>query len=71
MLFETFLFLNLDIFRSLICIGKTFMIKPEVKVRVPRLHYVHPTCFEAGKSMEFIVCGSNLLQAKFRYAPLL
>ena len=34
------------------------------------LHYVHPTCFEAGKPMEFVVCGSNLVQPKFRYGIL-
>ncbi|XP_065863505.1 squamosa promoter-binding-like protein 7 [Euphorbia lathyris] len=32
----------------------------------PRLHYVHPTCFEAGKPIEFVACGTNLLQPKFR-----
>lgn len=39
----------------------------KVEVQAPRLHYVHPTCFEAGKPMEFIACGTNLLQHKFRY----
>ncbi|WCJ23596.1 squamosa promoter binding protein-like 7 [Euphorbia peplus] len=34
--------------------------------RAPRLHYVHPTFFEAGKPIEFVVCGTNLLQPKFR-----
>lgn len=47
------------------------MIKAEVELQAPRLHYVHPTCFEAGKPMEFVACGSNLLQPKFRYAFLL
>ncbi|KAI4345510.1 hypothetical protein L6164_012625 [Bauhinia variegata] len=42
------------------------VVKVELKVKAPRLHYVHPTCFEAGKPMEFVACGSNLLQPKFR-----
>lgn len=41
--------------------------KVEVNMQAPRLHYVNPTCFEAGKPMEFFACGSNLLQPKFRY----
>lgn len=40
--------------------------KVEVNMQAPRLHYIHPTCFEAGKPMEFFACGSNLLQPKFR-----
>ncbi|KAK3039036.1 hypothetical protein RJ639_027521 [Escallonia herrerae] len=41
----------------------------EVKVeqRAPKLHYVHPTCFEAGQPMNFVACGSNLLQPKLRF----
>ncbi|PRQ39023.1 putative transcription factor SBP family [Rosa chinensis] len=45
----------------------TSVIKAKVEVRAPRLHYIHPTCFEAGKPMEFFVCGSNLLQPKLRF----
>jgi len=45
----------------------TSVTKVEVNLQAPRLHYVHPTCFEAGKPMEFVACGSNLLQPKFRY----
>ncbi|GLT42027.1 hypothetical protein SLA2020_160510 [Shorea laevis] len=45
----------------------TSMMKVDVKVQAPRLHYVHPACFEAGKPMEFVACGSNLLQPKFRF----
>lgn len=45
----------------------TSVMKVNVEVQAPRLHYVHPTCFEAGKPMEFVACGSNLLQSKFRY----
>ncbi|ESW19842.1 hypothetical protein PHAVU_006G159700 [Phaseolus vulgaris] len=44
----------------------TSVTKVEVNLQAPRLHYVHPTCFEAGKPMEFVACGSNLLQPKFR-----
>ncbi|CAI8590806.1 unnamed protein product [Vicia faba] len=40
--------------------------KVEVNMHAPKLHYIHPTCFEAGKPMEFFACGSNLLQPKFR-----
>ncbi|KAJ9154425.1 hypothetical protein P3X46_027759 [Hevea brasiliensis] len=40
--------------------------KVNMERRAPRLHYVHPTCFEAGKPIEFVACGSNLLQPKFR-----
>uniref|UniRef100_A0A2P2LXF6 SBP-type domain-containing protein n=1 Tax=Rhizophora mucronata TaxID=61149 RepID=A0A2P2LXF6_RHIMU len=43
------------------------VIKLSMKGQVPRLHYVHPTCFEAGKPIEFIACGSNLLQTRFRF----
>ncbi|CAL0309044.1 unnamed protein product [Lupinus luteus] len=44
----------------------TSVMKVEVNMQAPRLHYVHPTYFEAGKPMEFVACGSNLLQSKFR-----
>ncbi|OIV95809.1 hypothetical protein TanjilG_20259 [Lupinus angustifolius] len=44
----------------------TSVMKVEVNIQAPRLHYVHPTYFEAGKPMEFVACGSNLLQPKFR-----
>ncbi|KAJ0092186.1 hypothetical protein Patl1_25532 [Pistacia atlantica] len=45
----------------------TSVVKVNVEVKAPRLHYVHPTCFEAGKPMEFVACGSNLLQHKLRF----
>ncbi|XP_027353402.1 squamosa promoter-binding-like protein 7 isoform X3 [Abrus precatorius] len=45
----------------------TSVTKVEVNMQAPRLHYVHPTYFEAGKPMEFVACGSNLLQPKFRF----
>ncbi|RDX83112.1 Squamosa promoter-binding-like protein 7, partial [Mucuna pruriens] len=44
----------------------TSVTKVEANMQAPRLHYVHPTYFEAGKPMEFVACGSNLLQPKFR-----
>ncbi|KAL7251967.1 hypothetical protein ACSBR1_013761 [Camellia fascicularis] len=45
----------------------TSVIQIKVEEQAPKLHYVHPTCFEAGKPMEFVACGSNLLQPKFRF----
>ncbi|PON80255.1 SBP-box transcription factor [Parasponia andersonii] len=47
--------------------GGSSVIKAKVNVRAPRLHYVHPICFEAGQPMEFVACGSNLLQPKLRF----
>ncbi|XP_050372378.1 squamosa promoter-binding-like protein 7 [Argentina anserina] len=58
-------YLNDKIFR--VVKGGTSVIQAKVEVRAPRLHYVHPTCFEAGKPMEFFVCGSNLLPPKLRF----
>ncbi|XP_022844100.1 squamosa promoter-binding-like protein 7 [Olea europaea var. sylvestris] len=43
------------------------VVKVKVKGQAPKIHYIHPTCFEAGKPLEFIACGSNLLQPKFRF----
>ncbi|MBA0700432.1 hypothetical protein Goari_026750, partial [Gossypium aridum] len=43
------------------------LVKIDAEVQVPRLHFVYPACFEAGKPMEFVACGSNLLQPKFRF----
>ncbi|CAO2821924.1 unnamed protein product [Amaranthus hypochondriacus] len=42
------------------------VMKVKVAVRAPKLHYVYPPCFEAGKPMNLLACGSNLLQPKFR-----
>ncbi|KNA24900.1 hypothetical protein SOVF_011410 [Spinacia oleracea] len=42
------------------------VMKVKVAVRTPKLHYVYPPCFEAGKPMDLLACGSNLLQPKFR-----
>ncbi|KAI3913918.1 hypothetical protein MKW92_029174 [Papaver armeniacum] len=58
-------YLNDMIFRVLK--GGTSLKNVMVEMQAPRLHYVHPTCFEAGKPAEFVVCGSNLLQPKFRF----
>ncbi|RZC55305.1 hypothetical protein C5167_014166 [Papaver somniferum] len=58
-------YLNDMIFRVLK--GGTSLKNVMVEMQAPRLHYVHPTCFEAGKPVEFVVCGSNLLQPKFRF----
>ncbi|KAL2588641.1 hypothetical protein AAZV13_13G180900 [Glycine max] len=44
----------------------TSVTNVKVNMHAPKLHYVHPTYFEAGKPMEFVACGSNLLQPKFR-----
>ncbi|GFP81884.1 squamosa promoter-binding-like protein 7 [Phtheirospermum japonicum] len=43
------------------------VVKFRVKDRSPKLHYIHPNCFEAGQPMEFVACGSDLLQPKFRF----
>nr|GMC51132.1 squamosa promoter-binding-like protein 7 [Ipomoea batatas] len=62
----TFLiYLNNMVFRA--TKGGTSIMKVKLKGKTPKLYYVHPTCFEAGKPMEFFVCGSNLLQSKFRF----
>lgn len=45
----------------------TSVMRVKVKEQAPKLHYVRPSCFEAGKPMEFVACGSNLLQPKFRF----
>ncbi|XP_039048807.1 squamosa promoter-binding-like protein 7 isoform X2 [Hibiscus syriacus] len=42
----------------------TSMVKIDAELQSPRLHYVHPSYFEAGKPMEFVACGSNLLHPK-------
>ncbi|KAL3641953.1 Squamosa promoter-binding-like protein [Castilleja foliolosa] len=45
----------------------TSVEKTKVQDRAPKLHYIYPTCFEAGKTMEFVACGSYLLQSNFRF----
>ncbi|KAK6122633.1 hypothetical protein DH2020_043632 [Rehmannia glutinosa] len=49
----------------------TSVVKVKVKDRAPKLHYIYPTCFEAGRPMEFVACGSYLLQSNFRYDMML
>ncbi|KAJ6808869.1 squamosa promoter-binding-like protein 9 [Iris pallida] len=60
-----FIYLNNMIIHLLKDGASLMNIKMEVKA--PRIHYVHPTYFEAGKPMEFVACGSNLDQSKFRF----
>jgi hypothetical protein len=36
-------------------------------VQAPRIDYVHPTWFEAGKPVDLILYGSSLDQPNFRY----
>lgn len=45
----------------------TTLMNVKMEVKVPRLHYVYPNFFEAGKPMQFFACGSNLDQPKFRF----
>ncbi|KAK9079871.1 hypothetical protein SSX86_001544 [Deinandra increscens subsp. villosa] len=47
--------------------GGMSVIKLKAEGKSPRLHYVQPTCFEAGKPIEFLACGSNLLQPRLRF----
>ncbi|GMP60348.1 hypothetical protein CsSME_00023250 [Camellia sinensis var. sinensis] len=42
----------------------TSVMQVKVEEQAPKLCYVYPTCFEAGKPMEFMACGINLLQPK-------
>ncbi|XP_050218796.1 squamosa promoter-binding-like protein 7 [Mercurialis annua] len=42
------------------------VVKVNTEGQTPTLHCVHPPYFEAGKPIEFVACGSNLLQPKFR-----
>lgn len=47
-------------------IDGTSLMNIKMEVHAPRIHYVHPTYFEVGKPIEFVVCGSYLNQPKFR-----
>ncbi|KAK4744375.1 hypothetical protein SAY87_010687 [Trapa incisa] len=47
--------------------GGSSVMKIKVEDRAPRLHYVYPMCFEVGTPIEFVACGSNLLQSKVRF----
>ncbi|XP_042024587.1 squamosa promoter-binding-like protein 7 isoform X1 [Salvia splendens] len=57
-------YLNDMIFR--ITKDATLVHEVKVKHRAPKLHYIYPNCFEAGRPMEFVACGSHLLQPNFR-----
>ncbi|KAL8226792.1 hypothetical protein R6Q57_016624 [Mikania cordata] len=46
--------------------GGRSVIRIKAGEKSPKLHYVEPTCFEAGKPIEFLACGSNLLQPRLR-----
>ncbi|THG02978.1 hypothetical protein TEA_011470 [Camellia sinensis var. sinensis] len=61
-------YLNNVIFR--VMRDGTSVMQVKVEEQAPKLCYVHPTCFEAGKPMEFMACGINLLQPKFRMSIL-
>ncbi|ESQ41891.1 hypothetical protein EUTSA_v10012721mg [Eutrema salsugineum] len=58
-------YLNNMIFRLMK--GGTTLKRVDVKLESPKLQFVYPTCFEAGKPIELVVCGHNLLQPKCRF----
>ncbi|XP_047957473.1 squamosa promoter-binding-like protein 7 isoform X1 [Salvia hispanica] len=58
-------YLNDMIFR--ITKDATLVHEVKVKHRAPKLHFIYPNCFEAGRPMEFVACGSHLLQPNFRF----
>ncbi|KAJ0230283.1 Squamosa promoter-binding-like protein 7 [Hirschfeldia incana] len=58
-------YLNNMIFRLMK--GGTTLKRVDVKLESPKLQFVYPTCFEAGKPIELIVCGLNLVQPKCRF----
>ncbi|XP_010492921.1 PREDICTED: squamosa promoter-binding-like protein 7 isoform X2 [Camelina sativa] len=58
-------YLNNMIFRLIK--GGTSLKRVDVKLESPKLQFVYPTCFEAGKPIELVVCGQNLLQPKCRF----
>ncbi|KAA8527510.1 hypothetical protein F0562_034775 [Nyssa sinensis] len=58
-------YLNDMIFR--VMEDETSVTKVDMKAQSPKLHFVHPNCFEAGKPMEFVACGSNLLLTNVRF----
>lgn len=62
-----FLFIYLGhIFGTLVKTDATLVHEVKVKHRAPKLHFIYPNCFEAGRPMEFVACGSHLLQPNFR-----
>ncbi|OIT28689.1 PREDICTED: squamosa promoter-binding-like protein 7 [Nicotiana attenuata] len=58
-------YLNNMVFR--VTTGENSVVKVKLKGPAPKLKSIHPTCFEAGKPMEFFACGSNLMQPRFRF----
>ncbi|KAL5231528.1 hypothetical protein ABZP36_030304 [Zizania latifolia] len=42
------------------------LVSTRLEIHPPRIHYVHPSWFEAGKPIELILCGSSLSHPKFR-----
>lgn len=58
-------YLNDMVFR--VTKGGNSVVKVKLKGPAPKLKSIHPTCFEAGKPMEFFACGSNLMQPRFRF----
>lgn len=61
-----FAYLNDMIYRVRQEARGTSVLRVMLKEQGPKLHYSHPIFFEAGKPMEFVVCGSNLLQPNLR-----
>ncbi|PWA94395.1 SBP-like protein [Artemisia annua] len=62
---DTF-YINLNSMIFSVMKGGRSVIKIEAGEKAPKLHYVQPTCFEAGKPINFLACGSNLLQPRLR-----
>ncbi|KFK26119.1 squamosa promoter-binding-like protein 7 [Arabis alpina] len=58
-------YLNNMIFRLIK--GGTTLKRVDVKLESPKLQFVYPTCFEAGKPIELVVSGHNILQPKCRF----
>ncbi|KAL7596315.1 hypothetical protein Lser_V15G27956 [Lactuca serriola] len=63
---DTF-FVNLNNMIFGVMKGGRSVIKIKTGEKAPKLHYIEPTCFEAGKPIEFLACGSNLLQPRLRF----
>nr|XP_043605930.1 squamosa promoter-binding-like protein 7 isoform X2 [Erigeron canadensis] len=63
---DTF-FVNLNSMIFSVMKGGRSVIKVKAGEKSPKLHYVQPTFFEAGKPIEFLACGSNLLQPRLRF----
>ncbi|PWA45006.1 SBP-like protein [Artemisia annua] len=63
---DTF-YINLNSMIFSVMRGGRSVIKIEAGEKAPKLHYVQPTCFKAGKPINFLACGSNLLQPRLRF----